>query len=82
MAAPTLNGRCSWRLYKSALPRLPMGAPFFAVRSPSLDERCEAVVFLRTEANGMSDNPLIFANESEALSGGNFHAEPVAFAAA
>ncbi len=29
----------------------------------------------------MSDNPLIFAADDEALSGGNFHAEPVAFAA-
>jgi histidine ammonia-lyase len=29
----------------------------------------------------VSDNPLIFADTDEALSGGNFHAEPVAFAA-
>ena len=29
----------------------------------------------------MSDNPLIFSDTDEALSGGNFHAEPVAFAA-
>ena len=36
---------------------------------------------LATEANGVSDNPLIFAETDEALSGGNFHAEPVAFAA-
>ncbi len=36
---------------------------------------------LETEANGVSDNPLVFAEEGEALSGGNFHAEPVAFAA-
>ena len=33
------------------------------------------------EANGVSDNPLIFPESDEALSGGNFHAEPVAFAA-
>ena len=33
------------------------------------------------EANGVSDNPLIFPETDEALSGGNFHAEPVAFAA-
>lgn len=33
------------------------------------------------EANGVSDNPLIFTETDEALSGGNFHAEPVAFAA-
>ncbi len=36
---------------------------------------------LETEANGVTDNPLIFADTTEALSGGNFHAEPVAFAA-
>jgi histidine ammonia-lyase len=35
---------------------------------------------LLTEANGVSDNPLVFADEGEVLSGGNFHAEPVAFA--
>ncbi len=29
----------------------------------------------------MTDNPLIFTDPDEALSGGNFHAEPVAFAA-
>jgi histidine ammonia-lyase len=36
---------------------------------------------LEDEANGVSDNPLILAEQGEALSGGNFHAEPVAFAA-
>jgi histidine ammonia-lyase len=36
---------------------------------------------LITEANGVSDNPLIFAADQEIISGGNFHAEPVAFAA-
>jgi histidine ammonia-lyase len=36
---------------------------------------------LEHEANGVSDNPLIFPESDEALSGGNFHAEPVAFAA-
>lgn len=34
---------------------------------------------LETEANGVTDNPLVF--DDIALSGGNFHAEPVAFAA-
>lgn len=33
------------------------------------------------EANGVSDNPLVFADTDEVISGGNFHAEPVAFAA-
>jgi len=36
---------------------------------------------LGDEANGVSDNPLIFADDGIALSGGNFHAEPVALAA-
>jgi histidine ammonia-lyase len=37
-------------------------------------------VLLR-EANAVTDNPLVFADTGEVLSGGNFHAEPVAFAA-
>ena len=52
----------------------------------ALDVLRQAAHTLATEANGVSDNPLIFlASENggadEALSGGNFHAEPVAFAA-
>ena len=46
-----------------------------------LDLLRQAAATLGTEANGVSDNPLIFADTDEALSGGNFHAEPVAFAA-
>ncbi|MEG3126038.1 histidine ammonia-lyase [Sphingomonas sp. GB1N7] len=46
-----------------------------------LDLLRQAGATLITEANGVSDNPLIFADTDEALSGGNFHAEPVAFAA-
>ncbi len=46
-----------------------------------LDLLRQAAATLSTEANGVSDNPLIFAETDEALSGGNFHAEPVAFAA-
>ena len=41
----------------------------------------QAAATLDAEANGVSDNPLIFPETDEALSGGNFHAEPVAFAA-
>ncbi len=41
----------------------------------------QAADTLETEANGVTDNPLIFAKDGTALSGGNFHAEPVAFAA-
>ena len=36
---------------------------------------------LTIEANAVSDNPLVFSDTTEVLSGGNFHAEPVAFAA-
>jgi histidine ammonia-lyase len=46
-----------------------------------LDLLRQAAATLGTEANGVSDNPLIFPEAGEALSGGNFHAEPVAFAA-
>jgi histidine ammonia-lyase len=41
----------------------------------------QAAATLGVEANGVSDNPLVFAEAGEVLSGGNFHAEPVAFAA-
>lgn len=40
-----------------------------------------AAGILTTEANGVSDNPLIFADTDEIISGGNFHAEPVALVA-
>jgi len=46
-----------------------------------LDMLRHAATTLEIEANGVSDNPLIFPDTDEALSGGNFHAEPVAFAA-
>lgn len=46
-----------------------------------LDLLRQAADTLGTEANCVSDNPLIFPDTGEALSGGNFHAEPVAFAA-
>jgi histidine ammonia-lyase len=51
------------------------------VMGAALDILRQAGTTLETEANGVSDNPLIFAQDDEALSGGNFHAEPVAFAA-
>ena len=41
----------------------------------------QAADTLACEANGVSDNPLVFAAEGDVISGGNFHAEPVAFAA-
>jgi histidine ammonia-lyase len=36
---------------------------------------------LQSEANAVTDNPLVFADTNDVLSGGNFHAEAVAFAA-
>jgi len=36
---------------------------------------------LETEANAVTDNPLVFADSDAILSGGNFHAEPVAMVA-
>ena len=32
------------------------------------------------ELNAVTDNPIIFADDGDVLSGGNFHAEPIAFA--
>lgn len=51
------------------------------VMGAALDVLRQAATTLAIEANGVSDNPLIFPDTMEALSGGNFHAEPVAFAA-
>jgi histidine ammonia-lyase len=36
---------------------------------------------LEIEANAVTDNPLVFVETGDIVSGGNFHAEPVAFAA-
>jgi len=41
----------------------------------------QAAATLFIEANAVSDNPLVFPEAGQVLSGGNFHAEPVAFAA-
>jgi histidine ammonia-lyase len=51
------------------------------VMGACLDQIDHAAGLLMIEANGVSDNPLVFADSLEALSGGNFHGEPVAFAA-
>ncbi len=45
-----------------------------------LDVLRNAASVLETEANAVSDNPVVFADTHEVLSGGNFHAEPVALA--
>ncbi|KOA13875.1 histidine ammonia-lyase, partial [Acinetobacter baumannii] len=41
----------------------------------------QAAEVLEIEANAVSDNPLVFAEQGDVISGGNFHAEPVAMAA-
>jgi histidine ammonia-lyase len=46
-----------------------------------LDQIKHAMQILSIEANAVTDNPLVFANDGVMLSGGNFHAEPVALAA-
>jgi histidine ammonia-lyase len=46
-----------------------------------LDTLRHVASVLAAEANGVSDNPLIIADEGVALSGGNFHAQAVAIAA-
>ncbi|GAB2626849.1 histidine ammonia-lyase [Novilysobacter erysipheiresistens] len=51
------------------------------VMGASFDLLTQAAATLLIEANAVSDNPLVFADSGEVLSGGNFHAEPVAFAA-
>jgi histidine ammonia-lyase len=51
------------------------------VMGACLDLIRTVAVTLQREANAVTDNPLVFAREREVLSGGNFHAEPVALAA-
>ncbi len=46
-----------------------------------LDHLRFAAGVLEREANAVSDNPLVFPESGDILSGGNFHAEPVAMAA-
>ncbi|MGH8290390.1 MAG: histidine ammonia-lyase [Steroidobacteraceae bacterium] len=51
------------------------------VMGACLDVIESAARTLDREANAVTDNPLVFAADEEVLSGGNFHAEPVALAA-
>jgi histidine ammonia-lyase len=46
-----------------------------------LDQLRHAARILLIEANAVTDNPLVFADNGAMISGGNFHAEPVALAA-
>jgi histidine ammonia-lyase len=51
------------------------------VMGACLEQLRHAAGVLQTEANAVSDNPLVFVEENDILSGGNFHAEAVAMAA-
>src|SRR3546814_12951366 len=47
----------------------------------SLDLLTNAARTLTIEAGAVTDHPIVFEDEDVAISGGNFHAQPVAFAA-
>ncbi|EGQ9109002.1 histidine ammonia-lyase [Vibrio alginolyticus] len=51
------------------------------VMGACLQQIRNAAEVLQVEANSVSDNPLVFAEDGDIISGGNFHAEPVAMAA-
>jgi histidine ammonia-lyase len=51
------------------------------VMGACLDQMRYATAVLVREANAVTDNPLVFAADGHLVSGGNFHAEPVALAA-
>jgi histidine ammonia-lyase len=51
------------------------------VMGAALDWIQNVAVTLHTESNAVTDNPLVFPEQGDHLSGGNFHAEPVAMAA-
>ena len=51
------------------------------VMGACLDQLRNAARIIEIEANAVSDNPLIFTESGDILSGGNFHAQPIAFAA-
>jgi histidine ammonia-lyase len=51
------------------------------VMGACLQQLRSAADTILVEANAVSDNPLVFVEQGDILSGGNFHAEPVAMAA-
>ena len=51
------------------------------VMGAALDLLTNAARTLTIEAGAVTDNPIVFEDEDTAISGGNFHAQPVAFAA-
>jgi histidine ammonia-lyase len=51
------------------------------VMGAALDLLINAARTLTIEAGAVTDNPIVFPDDDTAISGGNFHAQPVAFAA-
>jgi histidine ammonia-lyase len=51
------------------------------VAGACIDLLRQAAATLVIEANAVTDNPLVFVDDGTIVSGGNFHAEPVAFTA-
>jgi histidine ammonia-lyase len=51
------------------------------VMGAALDLLANAARTLTIEAGAVTDNPIVFPDQDIAISGGNFHAQPVAFAA-
>jgi histidine ammonia-lyase len=51
------------------------------VMGACLDQMRQVGQTLEIEANAVTDNPIVVIEDGSILSGGNFHAEPVAFAA-
>ena len=76
-----------WQRDRHVPSQLREGAGSYSLRcQPQVMGACltqirQAAEVLVCEANAVSDNPLVFAEDEDILSGGNFHAEPVAFAA-
>ena len=70
--APRLRHACRTPTACAACPR---STARRATRSPT----CERTIAI--EMNAATDNPMVFAETGELLSGGNFHGEPVAMAA-
>lgn len=51
------------------------------VMGACLTQMRQAAEVILIESNAVSDNPLVFTDNGDIISGGNFHAEPVAMAA-
>src|SRR5688572_9353562 len=69
------HGRCDWVQDPYSFRCQPQ------VMGASLDLLTNAARTLTIEAAAVTDNPIVFADDDSAISGGNFHAQPVAFAA-